>query len=135
MSQSSNEVFRLSWRSSLIATLAIIHFVLMVFTWPHITQLIFQFIFGAAIILFLSVIKINEQGIVLYYINKLPWSNIASVQHKTLVGLPYLIIKRQNGFSWWLPLYFQGSRPIQAALLAKAPIGNPVYTYAKSTHT
>ncbi len=83
----------------------------------------------------LAVVAISDEGIVLYRVNRLSWSNIVTVRRVSVLGLPYLLITRKTGFRWWLPLYFHGDRPIEAALAEKAPIGNPIRSYAESTNT
>ena len=83
----------------------------------------------------LAVVAISDEGIVLYRVNRLSWSNIVTVRRVSVLGLPYLLITRKKGFRWWLPLYFRGDRSIEAALAEKAPIGNPIRSYAGSTNT
>jgi hypothetical protein len=94
-----------------------------------------QFILALVIQRLLVVVAISNEGIVLNRINWLSWSNIAAVLRVSVLGLPHLLITRKTGFRWWLPLYFHGKRPIEAALAEKAPIGNPIRSYAESTNT
>jgi hypothetical protein len=94
-----------------------------------------QFVLALVILRLLSVVAISDEGIVLYRVNRLSWSNIATVRRVSVLGLPYLLIARKKGFRWWLPLYFHGDRPIEAALAEKAPIGNPIRSFAESTNT
>jgi len=94
-----------------------------------------QFALALVIERLLAVVAISDEGIVLYRVNRLSWSNIVTVRRVSVLGLPYLLITRKKGFRWWLPLYFHGDRPIEAALAEKAPIGNPIRSYAESTNT
>lgn len=94
-----------------------------------------QFALALVIARLLAVVAINDGGIVLYRVNRLSWSNIVTVRRVSVLGLPYLVITRKKGFRWWLPLYFRGNRPMEAALAEKAPIGNPIRSYAESTNT
>ena len=128
-------MFRLSWQSPLIAVFALFFCILAAFAWPHVTLLVSLAVqFGVALVMFLllSVVVVSEKGIVLYRFNRLEWSNVEAVRRTSVFGLPYLLIKRHKGFHWWLPLYFSGTQPIEAALAEKAPIGNPLRIYAES---
>ena len=102
---------------------------------PMLVSLAVQFILALVIQRLLFVVAISDEGIVLYRVNRLSWSNIATVRRVSVLGLPYLLVTRKKGFRWWLPLYFHGDRPIEAALAEKAPIGNPIRSYAESTNT
>jgi hypothetical protein len=94
-----------------------------------------QFVVAVALVLFLSVVSVSEDGIVLYLVYRLRWPQVMSVRRVSFLGLPYLHITRIRGFNWWLPLYFTGSRPIEQALAEKAPPGNPLRTYAAPSNT
>lgn len=102
---------------------------------PMLVSLAVQFILALVIQRLLAVVAISDEGIVLYRVNRLSWSNIVTVRRVSVLGLPHLLITRKTGFRWWLPLYFHGDRPIEAALAEKAPIGNPIRSYAESTNT
>lgn len=91
--------------------------------------LVVQFVVALAMLLLLSVVSITHEGIVLYFVNRLGWSQVTGVRRVSFLGLPYLHITRAKGLNWWLPLYFAGPRSIEAALAEKAPPGNPLRTY------
>jgi hypothetical protein len=68
-----------------------------------------------------SVITIDRVGVTLYRVNKLIWSDISSTKCVNFLGLPYLRISRKKGIPFWLPLYFEGPKPIDEVLLAYTP--------------
>lgn len=146
MSAPSTELFRLSLKSPLVAVESIFFGALlgyavyvgiqvgMVAMIVMLVLLAVQFVVVLVIQQLLSVVAISNEGIVLYRVNRLSWSNIGSVHRVSVLGLPYLRVTRKKGFRWWLPLYFRGDRPIEAVLAEKAPIGNPIRSYAESTN-
>jgi len=77
-----------------------------------------------------SVMSINSKGIKLYRVNKLVWSDITEAKLTSFVGLPYILIKREKGMKWWLPLYFKGNLTVKDALINNAPKDNPIYEAA-----
>jgi hypothetical protein len=109
--------------------------VMAVYAWPFVGYVLVEYILSFGIILFISNYKISEKGIRLYYINMLYWENIESVVEKPFLGLPYLLIRRKKGFSWWLPLYFTGERPVHTAFEEWAPKDNPLNTYGQTKNT
>ena len=129
MSSQSKEVFRLSWRSPLFLVYTLFIAYLVFESWPHFIELIVQYIVFSAMFLMISNVSINQDEIRLYYINKLEWHNIKSVKSKSVFGLPYLLITRNSGLNWWLPLYLSGSRPMLDALAEWAPENNPLKSY------
>jgi len=81
----------------------------------------------------LSAITVNSKGIQLYHVNPLPWSNIAAVDRRFLLGLPYLQITRANSaYKWWLPLYLQNDAAFYTSVIEFAPRGNALRDYAES---
>ena len=74
----------------------------------------------------ISVMDIGNNGIRLYRVNSLVWSDITNAKKVKFLGLPYILITRRKGMRWWLPLYFLGERPIEDSLKDKSPIGNPI---------
>jgi hypothetical protein len=129
MAQPLKETFRLSWRSPLVIALEGCVIVMLVLAWPH-TDLLMRIGaiagIGLAIALLLPAVSLSENEIVLYGLNRLPWSQIVDARVVSVMGLPYIAIDRQKGFRWWLPLYVSGSRPIGVALAAWAPPENPI---------
>lgn len=70
----------------------------------------------------ISVIEIDQKGIVLYRVNKLVWSEVSNAKRVNFLGLPHLKVVREKGFPFWIPLYFKGRRPIEETLLSCAPV-------------
>jgi len=68
-----------------------------------------------------SVIEIGQNGVTLYRVNKLDWSDVSSAKKVLFLGLPHIRVGRKKGLPIWIPLYFQGKRPIGDALAACAP--------------
>ncbi len=75
----------------------------------------------------ISVMSITPNGIKLYRVNKLVWTDIAEAKLAKFIGLPYIHIKRNKGMEWWLPLYFKGNLTVIDALINNAPKENPIY--------
>jgi hypothetical protein len=69
---------------------------------------------------------VREDGIVMYRLNRMAWSEVQSARFRSVMGLPYLWIQRQHGVPWWLPLYFRGVRDLRHVLVERAPRGNPI---------
>ena len=44
----------------------------------------------------LSVVAISDEGIVLYRVNRLSWSNIATVRRVSVLGLPYYLLLKKR---------------------------------------
>lgn len=68
-----------------------------------------------------SIIEIGQNGVTLYRVNKLDWSDVSSAKTVHFLGLPHIRVGRKKGLPFWIPLYFQGQRPIGYALAACAP--------------
>ena len=79
---------------------------------------------------FISTIRISNEGIVLYRVNKLVWSDIVETYKYNLLGLPHIRIKRKKGMNWSLPLYFIGDNTIKEALLKYVPQSNSLHETA-----
>ncbi len=69
----------------------------------------------------ISIVEINHNGVVLYRVNKLVWSDVHSAKRVKFFGLNHIRVKRKKGFPLWIPMYFKGHRPIEKALVACAP--------------
>ena len=76
--------------------------------------------------LYIGVMEIGPEGIRLYRINMLRWNDVKSARKKRYLGLRYLLVKRQKGMNYWVPLYFTGDTPIEAALQKNVPPKNPI---------
>jgi len=134
MELSCTEKFRLSWKSPLVAVLTLLFASPSFYIWPNIKLIVIQYFFSLAMLL-IPTIQINKYGITLYYLNKLSWAEIVEARHISFLGLPYLLIKKPKRLSVWVPLYFMGNRPITTALLAHAPVGNPIHAQLQPAHT
>ena len=84
------------------------------------------------VIWFLSVVSISADGIVLYRMNKLDWSDIKSARPRKFLGIRHIYIQRNKGTSWWLPLYFRGPCAIKTALLQSVPEDNVLHQLAET---
>lgn len=105
---------------------------------PHVSvaisfaaQLVFFLVFLALV----ATVTVTSQGIRLYRINRLAWSDIQAVKARSILGLPYLNVTRTKGVSWWLPLYLRNEQGFYASVIANAPVGNPLRSYAESVYT
>jgi hypothetical protein len=74
----------------------------------------------------LMTIRVDDDGVSLYGANWLPWVDIVAARRWSLLGLPYLIVSRRRGWSWWIPLYFRAEEDLEYALLEWAPPENPI---------
>ena len=70
-------------------------------------------------------VQLGQEGIKLYGLWWLPWTDVTAVTYWSVFGLPYFRVKRRGGFSWWIPLFFAGDRDLGQALINTAPPGNP----------
>jgi hypothetical protein len=127
-----NEVFHLPARFAFGAVTALVFSAFAVVAWPHTALFalcLFELFAFTALVVRVFVVSIGDGGLVLYRLWRLPWSRVSGVRRISLFGLPYMLVARQGGFSWWVPLYLRGSRPMEAALMARAPEGNPLRTF------
>jgi len=123
--------FYMQWRKTLsflfIALFtAIFYFAVSRLMLMHIILSIFNLVIAVGGIWFLSTVSITKDGLILYRVNKLKWQEIISARKTSFLGLPYVLLKRQKGFAWWLPLYFEGNGNIKEAIVNLAPDGNPL---------
>ncbi|HKN01240.1 MAG TPA: hypothetical protein VJX23_12050 [Candidatus Binataceae bacterium] len=70
-------------------------------------------------------VQVRPDGVKLYSLWWLPWSDVREVRYWKLLGLPYFRVKRGRGFSWWIPLYFVGDCDLGNSIMRAAPPGNP----------
>lgn len=131
MEHIKKESFYLRWRKAL-TLLFVALFIPIVYLavtnqhYEHVVLAVLNLTVVVVGIWFLSSISVSSEGVVLYRINRLKWEDIKSARRISLLGLPYILIKRHKGFSWWLPLYYEGERNIEDALRSEAPAGNPL---------
>jgi hypothetical protein len=77
-----------------------------------------------ALVLRYYTVQLRPDGVKLYGLWWLPWTDVRAVSYRRLFGLPYFRVRRR-GFSWWIPLYFIGDRDLGQALIHAAPSDNP----------
>src|SRR5437870_9921021 len=76
-------------------------------------------------------LSVRDDGIVMYRLNRMTWSDVQSARFRRVVGLPYLHIQRHHGVPLWLPLYFRGVRDLRHVLIERAPERNPIHACLK----
>ena len=129
------QTFRIHWRSAPVGLLVLWFGLGMWWVWPRRVALIslgVELVLALALLFSLFTVSVAEEGLVLYRVNQLRWSQVSGVQRARLLGLPHLVISRRNGGRWWLPLYLRGMPRLERALAEMAPIGNPLRLYAES---
>jgi hypothetical protein len=71
-------------------------------------------------------VRLRPDGVKLYGLWWLPWSDVSGVRCRNVFGLRYFQVNRGRGFfSCWIPLYFVGDRDLGQAIIQAAPPGNP----------
>ena len=107
-------------------------------TWPHFSvaiSLAVQLVFFLILLALVATVTVTSQGIQLYRINRLSWSDVQAVKARSVLGLPYLHVTRTEGMSWWLPLYLRNEQGFYASVIENAPASNPLRSYAESVYT
>jgi hypothetical protein len=66
-------------------------------------------------------VQLRPDGIKLFSLWWLPWTDVVAVRYSNLLGLPSLRVKRPRGFSWSIPLYFVGDYDLASAIVRAAP--------------
>ena len=99
-------------------------------TWPFLIA-IEGFVLGGLMWLFQTkamTVVLSEDGVTMYRIWKLRWSEVRSARLQKVFGLQYLRVVRTGRLqpSLSVPLYFIGNVPLTAALRDHAPLGNPI---------
>jgi hypothetical protein len=70
-------------------------------------------------------VQLRPDGVKLYGLWWLPWTDIVAVRHQSIFGIPHFRVKRRRGLSWSIPLYFVGDCDLGDAIIQAAPPGNP----------
>jgi hypothetical protein len=73
-----------------------------------------------------SQIHVFPSGIWMYRLWWLPWGDIREAKYYTVLGLPYVRVKRRRGFTWSIPLYYAGAKDLRQTIVGTAPAGNPL---------
>jgi hypothetical protein len=135
MTANDPETFRIHWRSAPVALLVLWFGLAMALTWPRLTAVIplaAELLIALGLLFSLFTVAVDEDGVALFRVSRLRWSQVTAVQRRAPLGLPHLVVARRNGGTVWLPLYVQGRRRLEQALAEKAPLGNPLKLYAES---
>ncbi len=135
MSRPGFETFRIHWRSVPVGLLLLWFGLGAWLVWPRKLALIalgLELVLALGLLFSLFTVTVAEEGLILFRVNELRWSQVSGVRAVRLLGLPHLVISRRNGGRWWMPLYLRGMPRLQRALAEKAPIGNPLRLYAES---
>lgn len=124
------------WRRAWLLVLPLA--LLLALGWPQVwvtISLAAQLAFFFVLLVLVATVTVTAQGIRLYRINRLVWSDVRAVKARSVLGLSYLHITRTKGTSWWLPLYLRNEQGFYASVIASAPVGNPLRSYAESVYT
>lgn len=135
MTANKPETFRIHWRSLPVALLVLWFGLAMALTWPRLKAVIplgLELLAALWLLFSLFTLTVDEEGVALFRLSQLRWSQVTAVQRRAPLGLPHLVVSRRNGGRIWLPLYVQGRRRLEQALVEKAPPGNPLRLYAES---
>lgn len=81
---------------------------------------------------YLCTVQVGRDGIVLNRVNRARWQDIAAATRVSFFGLPYLKVQHKKGVKWRIPLYLRKPEEFRRALVARAPVGNPLREYAES---
>jgi hypothetical protein len=127
--------FRIHWRSAPVGLLVLWFGLGLWWVWPRrvaLAALGVELVLALLLLFSLFTVTVTDEGLLLYRVNALRWSQVSGVRAVRLLGLPHLVISRRNGGLLWLPLYLRGLPRLQQALAERAPIGNPLRLYAES---
>ena len=80
---------------------------------------------------YLCTVVVGRNGIVLYRINRADWQDMTAARQVSFLGLPYLKVERKKGLTWRIPLYLTKPYEFRLALVANAPVGNPLRKFAE----
>lgn len=109
--------------------------VLLMALWPHYWVAVAftaKVVFMLALCVAICTVSVNEQGLVLYRVNRLSWLDIKEARARSVLGLPYVLISRASGFSWWVPLYLRSPQAFFSAVISAAPKSNPLRSFAEA---
>jgi hypothetical protein len=127
--------FRISWAAlSTLCALTLLACVLAV--WPRVALAAavgVPVVAFEALLLLRFKVRINEEGVLLYGRNWLPWPDVLSAKRYSVPVFPYLVVKRRRGIRWWIPLYFEGERDFTVTLVQNAPPNHPIRTALSTT--
>jgi len=105
--------------------------VLLVLTWPWGAMVLVPSLgLPLIVILLVPAVTVRTDGICLYGVNHLRWSDVASVRATRVAGLPYAVVQRHKGIRWWVPLYVDDRHGLLATLASRAPAGSAFHAFA-----
>lgn len=95
------------------------------------------FILGLAVVLaplafagllhwYFGVVQVGPEGIALYRMHRLRWTEITKAKELSFLGLPYLRLWPTSGLPWLVPLYIVGATPLVCRLQAWCPSNSPI---------
>jgi hypothetical protein len=80
-----------------------------------------------------SRLTVQSDGLILYRLYRLSWTDVVSARARAILGIRYLQVWRRAGSSLWIPLYFVGKSDLMEVLLSRVPPGNPIHECLQST--
>ncbi len=99
-----------------------------VLMWESLLPYALIYLVALAFTLFNFVLDVHPEGLRLYHVNRLVWSDIRSARTRRVLFLPYLVLQRKRGMQWWVPLYFTGPVDLREALRQAVPPEHPIRT-------
>lgn len=130
MNIAANQTFRISWRSGISIFLAIALILLLILTWPRGWVFLVPMLGLSLVTLVMPAVTIRSDGLSLYGVNHLQWGEVRSAERTTILGLSYIVVHRQRGMRWWIPLYVDDKQGLLAALASRAPSGSALHSLA-----
>lgn len=131
MSGLPNPTSRICWRSRLVVATALLLAVLLFLTWPWgVPVLLPSLGLPLIAIVLVPAVTVRSDGISLYAVNHLNWSEIVAASATRVAGLPYAVVQRRRGMKWWIPLYVDDRRGLLSTLKSKAPAGSALQVFA-----
>jgi hypothetical protein len=75
-----------------------------------------------------DLVVVSGEGIVHHRLWRIRWDDVVGAGERSLLGAPYLRVRRRKGVPISLPLFYVGERPLRVVLRERAPNGNPICT-------
>lgn len=129
MSLAVADTFRISCRSGFVVVTSAILLTIVIASWPPPMAALPSFLAAFSVLaltVLVPVVSVRDDGIRLYIVNKLQWSDIAAAENTSVLGLPYIAVSRKSGMRWWIPLYVGDRHGLLTSLASRAPAGNPI---------
>lgn len=71
-------------------------------------------------------VRVTDSGLILYQMNRLEWHEVVAADLRSVLGLEYLVITRQKGMNYWIPLYLKERAKFSKKIIEVAPADNPI---------